>query len=85
MEDIVRNKGLDGREVLLYTDNMVSEIIAEAGSSRTENLYDLVVQLHCLCMRYRCQFIFIHVAGIRMIGQETDGLYRGRLYEGAMN
>ena len=36
-------------------------------------------------MRYRCQFIFIHVAGIRMIGQETDGLYRGRLYEGAMN
>ena len=64
---------------------MVSEIIYTEGSSRAETLYDLVVQIHCLCMRYRCQVRFIYVAGMRMIGQGTDGLSRGSFYKGVMN
>ena len=53
LEDISSKKGLDGREVFLCTYNMVSDIIAAEGSSRAENLYDLVVRIHCWCMRYR--------------------------------
>ena len=49
------------------------------------NIYDLVVQIHCLCMRYRCHVRFIHVSGTRMIGYGTKGLSRGSLYEGVMN
>ena len=36
-------------------------------------------------MRYRYQVRFIHVSGTRMIGQGTDRLSRGRLYEGVTN
>ena len=85
MEDLGRNKGLYGREVFLCTDKMVSERISVEESSRAENLYDLVVRLHCLCMRYMCHVRFIHVDGTWMIGQITDGLSRGSFYEGVMN
>ena len=64
---------------------MVSESIYAAGLSRAETIYDLVVQIHCLCMRYRCQIIFIHVAGMRIIGHGTDGLSRDSFYKGVMN
>ena len=84
-EDLGRNKGIAVSEILLCNDNMVSEIIAAAGSLRSETLYDLVVRLHCFCMRYRCQVRFVDVAGTHMIGQGTDGLSRGSMYEGLMN
>ena len=64
---------------------MVSYSITVAGSSRSENIYDLVVRLHCLCMRYRYQVRFVHVSGTGMIGQGTDGLSRSSLYEEVMN
>ena len=48
LEDLGRKEGLYGREIFLCTDNMVSDSIAVAGSSRSENPYDLVVRLHCL-------------------------------------
>ena len=38
-----RKKGIDGSEVSLCTDNVVSELIAAAGSSRSEIIYYLVV------------------------------------------
>ena len=85
LEDLGRKKWLYGRDFFLCTDIMVSESIAIAGSSSTETLYDLVVQLHCLCMRYRCQVRFIHVAGTRIIGQITNGLSRGNFYKGIVN
>ena len=84
LEDIGSNKGLYGREFFLCTNNMVSESIAMSGSSRLETLYDLVVQLHCFSIRYTCQVRFIHVSGMRMIGQRTDVLSRGSLYKGVM-
>ena len=64
---------------------MVSERISELGLSRAETIYDLVVRLHCLCMRYRCQVRFIHVSSTRMIGQVIDRLSRGSLYRGVIN
>ena len=85
LEDIVRNKGINGSEVFLCTDNMVYESVSVAGSSRSETIYDLVVRLHCLCMRYMCQVRFIHVSGTRMIGKATKEIYIVSLYEGFMN
>ena len=77
---------LAGKEIFIFTDNMVSESVASAGSSASEKLYDLVVRLvGCLGMQFRCSVHFIHVAGSRMISQGSDGLSRGDLYEGVMS
>ena len=76
---------LAGKEIFIFTDNMVSESVASAGSSSLEKLFDLVVRLvGCLGMRFRCSVHFIHIAGSRMIAQGSDGLSRGDLYEGVM-
>ena len=63
---------------------MVPESISLSGSNREENIYNLMMRLHCLCISYRCHIIFIHVSGTRMIGQGTDGLFRGSLYNRVM-
>ena len=67
---------LVGKEIFfVFTDNMVSESFASTGSSSSEQLYDLVVRLvMCLGMCFRCSIHFIHVAGLRMIVQGSDGL-----------
>ena len=75
---------LVGREVFLFTDNAVSESVAAKGSSASPKLYDLVVRLYRLEMKYLCKIEMIHVAGTRMIEQGTDGLSRGDMYEGVM-
>ena len=85
LEDLGRKKGIDGRDIFLCTYYMVSKSIAMTGLSRSETIYDLVVRLHYLCMRYRCKVRFIHISGTQMIGQGTDRLSRGRFYEGVMN
>ena len=64
---------------------MVSDSIDAIGLLMSETIYDLVVRLHFLCMRYRCQVRFIHISGTWIIGQGTNGLYRGILYERVMN
>ena len=75
---------LVGREVFLFTDNTVSESVAAKGSSASPKLYELVVRLYRLEMKYLCKIDMIHVAGTRMIEQGTDGLSRGDMYEGVM-
>jgi len=71
---------LEGCEIFIFTDNMVSEAVAAKGSSKSKLLYELVVRVYKLEMRYECRIQFIHVAGSRMIAQGTDG----DMYEGVM-
>ena len=77
LEEVWRKGNLQGKEVFLCTDNMVSESIPASGSSKSEALFDLVARLHCLSMCFKCNVRFIHVAGTRMIIQGTDGISRG--------
>jgi hypothetical protein len=85
LEEMGARGDLEGREIFLFTDNMVSESIASKGSSTSKPLYDLVVRVYKLEMKRQCNIHFIHVAGTRMIAQGTDGLSRGEMYEGVMN
>ena len=75
---------MQGKEVFLCADNMVSECIAAAGSSKLEVLLYLEVRLHFISMRFKCNVHFIHVADTPIISQGTDGLSRGDMYEGIM-
>ena len=85
LEEMGARGDLEGREIFVFTDNMVSESIASKGSSASKALYELVVRVYKLEMTCRCNISFIHVAGTRMIAQGTDGLSRGEMYEGVMN
>ena len=84
LEEMGRVGSLAGREVLIFTDNMVSESVAANGSSSSPELYNLIVRVYKLEMKFRCRIQFIHVAGTRMIEQGADGLSRGDMYEGVM-
>ena len=81
LEEVGKKGNLQGKEVFLCTDNMVSDIIAASACSKSEALFDFVVRLHCMKMRFKYNVRFIHVAGTWMIIQGTDGLYRGDMYE----
>ena len=73
---------LEGYEMFLFTDNSVSESVAFKGNSSAELLFELVLRLHNLEMKFMCKINLIHVAGTRMIEQGTDGLSRGDMLEG---
>ena len=63
---------------------MVSGIIAAAGSSKSEMIFDPVVLQHFLSISFKCNVHFVHVAGNQMISHVTDGISRGDMYEGIM-
>ena len=75
---------LKGKEIFLFTDNTTAENIAQKGSSTSPLLFELIVRLYKLPMKYHCSIQVIHVAGTRMIKQGTDGLSRGDLLEGVL-
>ena len=61
---------------------MVLESITVTGSSKLELRFDLVVRLHYVSMRFKCNVCFIHVAGNCMNKKNREGLYRGNTHEG---
>ena len=75
---------LIGKEIFIFTDNTTAESIAHKGSSSSPLLFDIVVRLSCLSMKYNCTVELIHVSGKRMIAQGTDGLSRGDMLGGVM-
>ena len=75
---------LKGKEIFVFTDNTTAESIAQKGSSTSPLLFELIVRLYKLPMKYSCSVQIIHVAGTRMIKQGTDGLSRGDLLEGVL-
>lgn len=84
LEHMGEKGSLKGKEVFVFTDNSVSESIADRGTSSDPLLFDLVVRLLALEMLYGCKIDIIHVSGDRMIAQGSDGLSRGDMYEGVM-
>jgi hypothetical protein len=68
---------LQGRFVFYMTDNLVSYYIVNQGSSRSERLHQLVMEIKEICQDLQCQLEVVHVPGRLMIDQGTDGLSRG--------
>ena len=67
LEDMGIRKYLEGLEIFLFTKNTVSESISEKGSYTSEVLYDLIVLVFKLDMRYRCCLNSVHVDGTKNI------------------
>ena len=85
LERVGLSGDLQGKEIFVFTDNATAESIAHKGSSTSPLLYDLVVRLYKLAMKFNCLVRIFHVAGSRMIAQGADGLSRGDLLAGSLN
>ena len=82
---IMGNQGsLKGVEVYLFTDNSTAEAAYFNGSSSSEKLYELVLQVRKLEMENGTKIRLCHVSGERMKVQGSDGLSRGNLNVGVM-
>jgi hypothetical protein len=68
---------LTGREIFLCTDNQVAEGSYYRGTAASQSLFELVVELYIMQMKYDIIIHVIWIAGTRMIQQGTDDLSRG--------
>jgi hypothetical protein len=69
--------GLDGCEVLLYTDNQTAEGSYFRGKAKSRALFELIVTLYKLQMQFDFILHVVWIAGTRMIQQDTDGFSIG--------
>ena len=68
---------LEGTTVFYFTDNSASYYIVAGGSSRSPGLHKLIEQIQLILLDLRCHLEPVHVPGVVMIQQGTDGLSRG--------
>ena len=66
-----------GTTVFYFTDNSTSYWIAASGSSASPGLHKLIEEIRLLELELDCSLQVVHVPGLCMIGQGTDGLSRG--------
>lgn len=74
-----------GTEIFMFTDNFVTERAYFRGTSKSKELFDLVLRLRRLEMTGELFIHLIWVAGTRMIAQGTDGVSRGDLRSGVLS
>jgi hypothetical protein len=66
-----------GTTVFYFTDNSTTYWIASSGSSPSPPLHALIEEIRLLEMELDCCLQVVHVPGVVMIDQGTDGLSRG--------
>ncbi len=66
-----------GTTVFYFTDNSGVYWIATNGSSKSPNLHKLVTRIRRLELELDCYLQVVHVPGLVLIEQGTDGLSRG--------
>jgi hypothetical protein len=82
---LVKEKGLQGKEIFIFTDNSTAEGAFWKGTSKSRRLFELVLELKQLEMEADLILHIIHVSGRRMIVQGTDGLSRADHSRGVMS
>ena len=70
---------LNNSSILFATDNEVGESCLYKGNSTSVKLFDLIVRLKLVEMKYGIKVWVTHVAGTRMQSQGTDGVSRGNM------
>jgi hypothetical protein len=75
---------LQGCKFFLFTDNSTAKSCYYHGSSKSKQLYLLVLEPQMLEMKFGLTIHIVHISGKRMIAQGTDGCSRGSLMEDVM-
>jgi hypothetical protein len=68
---------LDGCEFFMYTDNQTAEYAYYQGSAPSRALFELIVTLYKLQMKYDFILHMVWITDTCMIHQGADGLSRG--------
>ena len=68
---------LEGVTVFYFTDNMPTYHIVNKASAGNVELQKLLYKIKHLELQLNCHLVVIHVPGVSMIAQGTDGLSRG--------
>lgn len=68
---------LEGSTVFYFTDNSVTYYVSSSGASSSPGLHSLVEQIQLLTLDLGFHLEVVHVPGLAMIQQGTDGLSRG--------
>ena len=84
LKKMVEANELEGSEIFIFTDNSTAEATFFRGSSKSKLLFELILELRELKMKFKTRIHFVHVAETRMIAQGSDGLSRGNILEGVM-
>eukprot|EP00978_Attheya_sp_CCMP212_P013320 scaffold33445_cov54-Attheya_sp.AAC.2 len=84
LERIFKTHDLGRCEFFMFTDNSTAEAAYWKGTSKSRKLFELVLRLKKLEVKYDIILHVIHVSGKRMIAQGTDGLSRGDHSQGVM-
>lgn len=72
-----RPQQLDRATLFYFTDNSTTYWVCSSGSSRSPELHRLVEQIKLIELELNIELQVIHVPGVVMIQQGTDGLSRG--------
>ena len=81
MKKYSKRSSLKDSVVFYFTDNQVTYFIAASGSSSVSRLHRLITEIRHLEMELGIQLIVIHIPGVVMIEQGTNGLCWGGMYE----
>jgi hypothetical protein len=68
---------VEGTTVFYFTDNFAVYWIAQSGSTPSPLLHNLIEEIKLLEIQLGCLLQVVHVPGVVMIRQGTDGLSRG--------
>jgi hypothetical protein len=80
LEELLRQNAddsLTGTTIFYFTDSSTVYWIGQSGSSPHPPLHSLIEQIRFLEIRLACSLQVVHVPGLLMIDQGTDGLSRG--------
>ncbi len=85
MEEAMKAGTINECEIFLFTDNWwVLECAYTKEYSDSFLLYELVLHLRMVAMKSGATHHMIHITGMRMIEQDSDGLSWGDLQKGVM-
>jgi hypothetical protein len=75
---------LTGRKVWLCTDNEVTERAYYKGLSSSKDLFEIILKIRLLAIKFQFLLHLPHIAGTRMIQSGVDGLSRGEILLGQL-
>jgi hypothetical protein len=75
---------LTGREVWLCTDNEVTERAYYKGLSSSKDLFEIILKIWLLAIKFQFMIHLPHIAGTHMIQSGVDGLSRGEILLGQL-
>jgi hypothetical protein len=75
---------LTGREFWLCTDNEVTERAYYKGLSSSNDLFEIILKIRLLAIKFQFLIHLPHIAGTRMIQSGVDVLYRGEILLGQL-